>query len=155
VTDVGVVVVDVYILRPQGAGIEVLCLRRASGRRSAGTWETVHGHVNDGERPVDAALRELREETGLAPDRLYNLSRVESLYLHRSDVLALIPVFCAWVPAGSRAVLSPEHDLAEWLPPQQAAGRFAWPREGRALADAVALLGGGDAGGLEDVLRAR
>jgi hypothetical protein len=49
--------------------------------------------------------------------------------------------------------LSEEHDAAEWLSPEVAAHRFAWPREARALADALALLGNGDAGGLEDVLR--
>jgi dATP pyrophosphohydrolase len=152
-TDIRVAIVDVYVLRPADGGWEVLCLRRSSGERSAGTWEAVHGHIQEGERPVEAAVRELAEETGLDPDRLYNVSRVESFYLHRQDVLALIPVFCALVPAGAEARLSPEHDACEWLPSARAAGRFAWPREGRALADALALLGPGDAGGLEDVLR--
>ena len=152
-TDIRVAIVDVYVLRPADGDWEVLCLRRSSGERSAGTWETVHGHIQEGERPVEAAVRELAEETGLDPDRLYNVSRVESFYLHRLDVLALIPVFCSLVPAGAEARLSPEHDACEWLPPALAAERFAWPREGRALADALALLGSGDAGGLEDVLR--
>jgi hypothetical protein len=35
----------------------------------------------------------------------------------------------------------------------EAAARFAWPRERRALEDAVVLLGTGDAGPVEDVLR--
>jgi dATP pyrophosphohydrolase len=155
VTDIRVFIVDVYVLRPAASGWEVLCLRRAKDERSAGTWETVHGHILDGEHPVDAAVRELREETGLEADRLYNLSRVESFYLHRPDVVALIPAFCALVGPGARVALSTEHDAAEWLAPEPAARRFAWPREGRALSDALALLGHGDAGGLEDVLRVR
>lgn len=142
-----------YVLRPSAQGWEALCLRRAPDDRSPGTWETVHGHVQDGEGPVEAAVRELREEAGLDADRFYNVSRVESFYLHRQDVLALIPVFCALVPAGAAVRLSREHDAFEWLPAQRAAARFAWPREGRALADALSLLGRGDAGGLEDVLR--
>jgi 8-oxo-dGTP pyrophosphatase MutT (NUDIX family) len=152
-TDIRVMIVDVYVLRPAAAGMEALVLRRAAHERSAGTWETVHGHIQDGETPAEAARRELREETGLEPVRFYNLSRVESFYLHRQDVVALIPVFCAFVAAGSVAVVSDEHDRAEWLVPADAAGRLPWPREGRALADALDLVGGGDAGGLEDVLR--
>ena len=35
----------------------------------------------------------------------------------------------------------------------QAAQRFAWPRERRALDDILSIVGGGDAGLLEDVLR--
>jgi dATP pyrophosphohydrolase len=97
-------------------------------------------------------VRELREETGLVAERLYNLSRVESFYLHREDLLALIPVFCAFVADGAEARVSGEHDRCEWLPVERAGERFGWPRERRALADALALLGGGDAGGFEDVL---
>lgn len=98
-------------------------------------------------------MRELREETGLEAERLYNASRVESFYLHREDVLALIPVFCALVAPGTEARVSEEHDACAWLPPERAAERFGWPRERRALADVLALLGRGDAGGFEDVLR--
>ena len=154
-TENRILIVDVYVLRPVGGGVEVLCLRRAPGQRSGGSWETVHGHIHDGEHPVDAAVRELREETGFTAVRLYNVSRVESFYLHRRDVVALIPAFCAVVPPGAAAAVSVEHDRAEWLPPEEAARRFAWPRERRALADALALLPGGDAGLLDDVLRVR
>ncbi len=152
-TDVRTMIVDVYVLRMGALAPEVLLLRRSPHERSAGTWETVHGHVEEGELPVAAALRELKEETGLSPERFYNLSRVESFYLHARDVLALIPAFCAIVPAGAAAVTSGEHDRAEWVPAGEAARRFTWPREKRALADALQLFGTGDAGGVEDVLR--
>ena len=146
-------IVDVYVLRPARNRLEALCLRRAPGTRCAGTWETVHGHINDGETPVEAALRELNEETGLVAQRFYNVSRVESFYQHKGDVISLIPVFCAFAPPHASPSLSAEHDASEWLPPDEAARRFAWPREARALTDVIALLGRGDAGGLEDVLR--
>ncbi len=152
-TDVRTMIVDVYVLRMAAPTPEVLLLRRSPGERSAGTWETVHGHVEAGELPVAAALRELKEETGLSPERFYNLSRVESFYLHTRDVLALIPAFCAIVAAGAAAVTSGEHDRAEWVSVEEAARRFTWPREKRALADALQLFGTGEAGGVEDVLR--
>ncbi len=141
------------MLRPGPGGPEALCLRRAPGRRCAGTWETIHGHIEPGETPAAAARRELAEETGLAAERLYNLSRVEAFYVHRTDTVAMIPVFCAWVAAHADARLSAEHDRAEWLAASAAAARFAWPRERRALADALVLVGTGEAGGLDDVLR--
>jgi dATP pyrophosphohydrolase len=145
--------VDVYVLRTGERGLEALVLRRAPGVRCAGAWESVHGSIEPGETPVDAAVRELQEETGLVPDRLYNLSRVESFYLHRTDEVALIPAVVAVVPAAARPTLSNEHDRFEWLGLAAAAGRFAWPRERRAIADAGALLQDGDAGPLEAVLR--
>jgi dihydroneopterin triphosphate diphosphatase len=153
VTGIDVSLVDLYVLRGSGSGLECLVLRRGAGGRCPGSWETVHGHIEAGETPAAAAVRELAEETGASPARLYNLSRMEAFYQHRPDQVALIPVFVAFVDPALTVRLSSEHDRFEWLPPDQARRRFAWPREGRALDDAVALLGTGDAGAVEDVLR--
>jgi dihydroneopterin triphosphate diphosphatase len=153
VTTVRVSLVDLYVLRGAGPEIECLVLRRAAGGRCPGSWETVHGHIEAGETPAEAAARELLEETGLAPERLYNLSRVETFYQHRLDEVALVPVFAAFVPREAAVTTGGEHDRFEWLPPVDARGRFAWPREARALDDILTLLGSGDAGAVEDVLR--
>jgi len=155
VTDTRVAFVDAYVLRrpAHGDGLEVLVLRRGALGRSPGSWETVHGTIEPGETPVAAALREVREETGLEPVRLYNASRVEAFYRHRADEVALVPVFVAFVDATAEPRLSGEHDRVEWLAPPAAAARFAWPRERRALEDILSILGGGGPGLLDDVLR--
>lgn len=150
---VRVSLVDVYVLRGVGAALECLLLRRAVGGRCPGSWETVHGHIEGDELPDRAALRELQEETGLVPVKLYNLSRVECFYQHRRDEVALVPVFAALVGAEAPVRVSEEHDRAEWVPWRDAEARFSWPRERRAIIDAVTLLQSGDAGALEDVLR--
>jgi dATP pyrophosphohydrolase len=153
VTSVQISFIDAYLLRPGAAGLEVLVLRRAPGGRSPGSWETVHGHIEPGETPVQAALRELREETGLEPARLYNVSRVEAFYRHQGNEVVLIPVFAGVVDASAGVRPSAEHDRAEWLEAGRAAARFSWPRERRALDDVLSILGSGNAGLLEDVLR--
>ncbi len=130
---------DTYALRGAGPSLEVLALRRGARGRNPGSWETVHGTID--------------EETGLVPEKFYNLSRTEAFYQHKSDELALIPVFAAFVAPGASVKLSAEHDRAEWLNARDAAGRFAWPRERRAIEDILSIVGGGDAGLLEDVLR--
>lgn len=145
--------VDTYALRGARETLEVLALRRGPSGRNPGSWETVHGTIETGETPVQASLRELREETGLVPQKFYNLSRTEAFYQHRTDQLAMIPVFAAFVAPEASVTLSAEHDRAEWLRIREAAGRFAWPRERRALDDILSIVGGGDAGLLEDVLR--
>jgi 8-oxo-dGTP pyrophosphatase MutT (NUDIX family) len=144
--------VDVLVLRGAGASLECLALRRGPHGRCPGSWEIVHGHVEEGERPGDAALRELAEETGYAALRLYNLSRVEGFYLHRRDVVALVAVFVAFVGPGA-VRLGAEHDGHAWLPVDAARQRLAWPREVRALEDAARLFADGSAGAVEDVLR--
>ena len=153
-TAIRVSLVDVYVVRPGRNGWEFLVLRRGpQGGRCAGAWETVHGHIEAEEGPVQAACRELMEETGLAPERLYNLSRVEAFYQHLHNEVALVPVFAAVIGKGAEPVLGLEHDAAEWLDPPDARTRFAWPRERRAVDDVLALMADGGAGALEDVLR--
>ena len=144
---------DTYALRGTGASLEVLALRRGPNGRNPGSWETVHGTIEPGETPVQASLRELREETGLVPLKFYNLSRTEAFYQHKSDEVALIPVFAAFVLPDAALRLSAEHDRGEWLCVRDVAQRFAWPRERRAVEDILSIVGGGDAGLLEDVLR--
>jgi dATP pyrophosphohydrolase len=145
--------VDVYVLRGTGADLECLVLRRGGGGRCPGSWESVHGHIEPAEHPSGAAARELEEETGLTPLRLYNLSRVELFYQHRTDEVSLVPVFAAIVAEDAPVRLGPEHDRFEWLTVAEARLRFLWPRERRALDDILILLGNGDAGPAEDVLR--
>ena len=150
-TPLQVGVVDVLVIRPHPRGWRVLVLRRAANTRCPGSWETVHGRIEPGERPEHAAVREVREETGLAVERLYNLT-VQPFYLHATGSIQVAVVFAAFVGEGD-VTPSAEHERAEWLGVRAAAKRFAWPREREALAQARALLGGGDAGVLEDVLR--
>lgn len=152
-TGVRVMFVDTYVLRPAGGTFEVLALRRGTGGRCPGSWETVHGTIEPGETPVAASRREMREETGLEPERLYNVSRVEAFYQHKTDEVALIPAFAAFVRSGAMPRLSAEHDDFAWLRLADASPRFAWPREHRAIADILSILGGGDGGLLDDVLR--
>lgn len=150
-TDIAVGVVDVYLIRPSW---HVLLLQRRQGTRCPGSWETVHGHieVTTGEAPEVAAVREVREETGLAVERLYNVT-VQPFYLHRYGAVQLAVVFAAFVAEDSHVVLGAEHQQAEWLTIDEALARYTWPRSRAALNDIVDLLASGDAGVVEDVLR--
>ena len=79
ITSISVGVVDVYVIDPQAAGWRVLTLQRSLDTRCPGAWEAVHGRIEQGETPEIAALRELKEETGLHAGRLYNVHRARVL----------------------------------------------------------------------------
>lgn len=146
--------IDVYLIGPRTDGWRVLALQRAKTTRCPTAWETVHGRIEPGEEPEDAAIREVREETGLEVERLYNVS-VQPFYLHQSHTVELAVVFAAFVPPAGLVTLGEEHSRSEWLTPERALDRFAWPRERAALRDILQLLKDGNAGPVEDVLRVR
>jgi 8-oxo-dGTP pyrophosphatase MutT (NUDIX family) len=145
--------IDVYVIRPLAEGWRVLVLQRApEGTRCPLAWETVHGRLEAGEQPEDGAVRELREETGLAPSRLYSIT-VQPYYLHAMQTVQLAVVFAALVDEPAVVTLGSEHIRSEWLTVANALERFVWPREQQALREIVYLLRTGDAGPVEDVLR--
>ena len=146
-------VVDVFVVRPASDGWRVLVLRRAGGVRCPGAWEAVHGSIEPDERPEEAAVREVLEETGLRCERLYDVT-VHGFYMHRNATIQLAIVFAAFVAPDAEAVaLGEEHDAAEWLTVDEAAERYFWPSERRLLREAHELLSAGHAREAEDVLR--
>ena len=144
--------VDVFILARDGARWVVLALQRALDTRCPTAWETVHGRIEAGEEPEDAAVRELREETGLAAERLYSV-RVQPIYIVKTHTVQLGVGFAAIVSQAAPVTLGEEHMAHEWLPAEQALERFVWPSERTGLRECLDLLAGGDAGPVEDVLR--
>lgn len=144
-------VVDVVVLRRVGRAWRVLTLERADGTRSPGSWEHVHGRSEPGETPPQAAVRELREETGFAPARLYSVT-VNPFYLDRFGTVQLAVAFAAVVDS-AKFTLGPEHRRARWETFASARKRLAWPRDQELLDHVSWLLRSGDAGVVEDVLR--
>ena len=151
---VNVGTVDVFLVERKPDGWKVLALQRALTTRCPGAWETVHGRIEAGEEPEDAAIREVVEETGLAVQRLYNVT-VQPFYLHKLHVVELAVVFAAFVDSDALVTLGEEHARHEWLDPVAAAERFFWPREKASLQEVLYLLRNGDGGEAEDVLRVR
>ncbi|HIG75692.1 MAG TPA: NUDIX pyrophosphatase [Bacteroidetes bacterium] len=134
-------VVDVYPYREATSGRQFLVLHRAEGHAYAGAWRMVGGKIDPGETAWAAALRELREETGMVPRRFWSLPSVNTFYDWSRDIVALAPAFAAEVQGG--VTLCAEHDAYEWLPPAEAASRLGWPEQQRLLRLADALLEAG------------
>jgi dihydroneopterin triphosphate diphosphatase len=125
--------VEVYVFRQTPAGPQFLVLRRSPGERLGGTWHAAYGRSHEGEKAWQAALRELREETGLAPLRFYQVDSVNTFYVAAEDTIYHNPCFAADAPADAAVELNAEHDAYEWLDPAPAAARCLWPGQRRIM----------------------
>lgn len=132
-------VVDVVVFRPVERGWQVLVLRRSGNVRCPGSWEMVHGKVEEGESLPDGAQRELFEETGLKPERLMSIA-MHPFFLVPAGTVQMAAVFAAVVAPDAPVVRGDEHDKHAWLTISQARRRYSWPHERRHLDDAYALL---------------
>lgn len=105
--------VDVWPFRLLAGTAEFLLLHR-SGRDGSPFWQGVSGWIEADEPPHLAALRELREETGLEATELYSVNAVFDLYAWRRGTVEAIVPFAARVPADGEPRLSEEHDEWRW-----------------------------------------
>ncbi|MHB8718889.1 MAG: NUDIX domain-containing protein [Candidatus Dormibacteria bacterium] len=125
--------------------------------RTGRHWGLPKGHVEAGESPAAAALREVAEETGLPLDSLVVGKELEpSEYAYRDHdgrlVFKYLHQFVVVTTfRGDRSRQESEIDEAAWFTLEAALSRASFPATRRALSAAAALLGaepgsGGEAG---------
>ena len=125
--------VSIVALRGAAADPRMLVMRRA-GTYLHGAWSYVAGHVAAGEAGWQAALRELREETGLVPDTLFATSFCERFYSAAADCIEIVPAFVACIHAGAEVHLNAEHSACRWVSLDEAAGMLPFGSQRELLA---------------------
>jgi dATP pyrophosphohydrolase len=112
-------------------------------------WQLVTGSMKEGERAIDAALREFREETGMTARRFWVVPFVNSFYVPVNDAIHLSPVFAMEVQAEAVVTLSNEHQEYRWCSYDDAKQRLVWPGQ-RYAVELVQeyIVGGQEAGRL-------
>ena len=63
-------VIDAYIYKKNNTGIDFLILKRAHTKIYEHLWQGVAGKIESGEEAWEAAIRELKEETGLKVNQI-------------------------------------------------------------------------------------
>ncbi len=90
-----------------------LLMQRDKRKHLGGMWEaTVGGSALQGENPLDCAVRELREETGISSDRLTEIGRV----LHYGHKTIYVEYLCNTAIDKSSIVLQDgETSAYKWI----------------------------------------
>lgn len=98
-----------------------LALRRSMQKKPyPGIWQVITGTIEENETALQTAIREIKEEIGIQPIRMWTIPGIASYFNTKQDSVGLSPVFGALVDNNSEIILSEEHDKYEWLPLAQA-----------------------------------
>ncbi len=129
----------VYCVRRTNDGHEYLLLKTVPKRGSF--WQGVTGAIEKGENLIDAAKRELKEETGIIPEHIYRLDYSYSLPVadewrsqyHPNVDKVTEYSFLAGVQPTSEPLLSFEHTEYRWVKYEEALNLLKWPKNKEAL----------------------
>ena len=98
-----------------------------------GVWCQVAGKLEEGETAWRAALRELKEETGLTPQTLFSADICEQFYEPDQDAITMAPVFLAIIGADDEVRLNEEHTEFCWVSFDQACDMVEFGGQRRCL----------------------
>ena len=125
-------VIDAYVYRTTSAGLLFLVLKRAKTKMYERIWQGVAGKIEDGETSWEAAIRELKEETGLAPLKIFVADHVSKFYETNGDRINLVPVFGIEVDS-EIVIISREHCDHKWVDLNGALDLLLWRGQKEAI----------------------
>ena len=118
-------VVDCYVYRRTDDGILFLLMKRNLNKIYEHLWQGVAGKIEEGETSSEAAIRELKEETGLSPVNMFVADHVSKFYEVHGDRINLVPVF--GIEVDSEIInLSEEHISYKWVDINEALNTLVW-----------------------------
>lgn len=119
--------IELHIVKETKNGLRFLLLKRSPEEIYPGIWQMVSGKIEMNEKAIQTAQRELLEETGLVPLKMWVVPKINSFYNPDADTVSSIPVFLAQVSERSKVVLSREHDAYSWVDSKKVKSLLAWP----------------------------
>mgnify|MGYP000004617665 FL=1 len=136
-------VIDAYVYRILDKEIRFLLLKRAKTKLYEHLWQGVAGKIEKGETASQAAVRELKEETGLTPYKMFIADHVSSFYESYKDRINFVPVFGIEVRK-RQIILSDEHCECKWVDFETAYKTLTWNGQKRGLKVVFDMLNSDD-----------
>ncbi|WEG14487.1 NUDIX domain-containing protein [Pullulanibacillus sp. KACC 23026] len=93
---------------------KVLLLKRATSVLKD-VWCYIGGSIEAGEKAWEAALREVKEETGISRVLLYTSNKFDQIYSPKENYIYVAPVFVGFVEESQEVTLNYEHSDFRWL----------------------------------------
>ena len=130
--NVKVGVIDCHVVYWEAEIPQFLTIKRSPQERYPLIWQCITGGIKSNERTYQAAIRELKEETGLYPEKMWTVDCVNSYYDPKYDSVFLIPVF--GIEVKSKDVkLSSEHIDFYWGSLENVKSKLLWNQQKQGL----------------------
>ncbi len=118
--------VNVAVVKKDYDGWKFLILRRSESETYGGYWGFMTGGKRGEETVAQVVVRELKEESGLAPLEMWATEYLVQFYEPLADAIWILPLIVAVVDSESEVVLSSENSEFKWLSASKAKRLVSW-----------------------------
>ena len=136
-------VVDCYVYRQTDKGLKFLILKRNEKKLYEHLWQGVAGKIEKDEEAWQTAIRELKEETGLDPLKMFVADHVSQFYEKHGDRVNLVPVFGIEVDS-KNVILSDEHIEYKWVDFKEAFDTLVWNGQKKGIQTVYNMISNND-----------
>ena len=121
--------IDCHVAFKEDGDYKLLALETSRDKKIyPNIWQCVTRKINANEKPDEAAIRELEEETGIKSETMYVIDEVSFYYEAAYDRMNIIPIF--GVLASSKKIrLSDEHQSYRWIKYNEISNTFLWNKQ--------------------------
>ncbi len=121
--------IEAHLIRRVNSKTEFLALKRSPDQIYPNLWQPITGKVDGDETAIEAAIRELFEETGIIADKMWVVPSVNSFYSPDGNYISMIPVFLFEILTDKQVVLSDEHCEYFWGIYPEVRRMYSWPAQ--------------------------
>lgn len=121
--------IDCHVAFKEGDDYKLLALKTSEDKKVyPNIWQCVTGKINANEKPYEAAIRELKEETGIKSKSMYVIDEVSFYYEAAYDRMNIIPIF-GIIASSNKIRLSDEHQAYKWITSNEILKTFLWNKQ--------------------------
>lgn len=134
-------IVDAYVFRRRQGVVQFLLLQRNPDLQLGGTWQAMHGKIDEHETALAAAKRAVTSLTGAAITAVYSADYINQFFDHKSDSVVLAPVFAFEIAPAATHQLSADYVDFAWCDTEEATARLLFSGQRWAVRHIEEIIG--------------
>jgi 8-oxo-dGTP diphosphatase len=131
------------VFKGSGKDLQFILVRNYKADRDVNYWGFPKGHLEEGETSKEAALREVKEETGVEAEITEKVDKIEYFFKWQGEkVFKVVTFFLMKYVAGEVQFQASELAEADWFSPDDALKTISFENEKKLFQKALEILDG-------------
>lgn len=123
--------------------VKILLIRNYKPDREVNYWGFPKGHLEEGEKSMEAALREVEEETSVEAKVVSKIDRIEYFFKWEGEtIFKNVTMFLMEYVSGEVRFQNEELAEAGWFTPEESLDKISFDKDRKILLKAMEMING-------------